>query len=116
MTELNTVDRARGRSRQILPQLGIDTQFLINKHGPCPLCGGVDRFRFDDKDGSGSYYCNQCGPGVGLILVRKRNNLDYGAACREVDKILGDSVDEVDPAQVSSIKPAEQRESAIKKL
>jgi putative DNA primase/helicase len=58
---MNTVERARGRWREILPIFGIETRYLHNRHGPCPLCGGKDRFRFDDRDGSGSYYCNQCG-------------------------------------------------------
>src|SRR5215204_880230 len=86
---IGTVERARGRWREILPQLGIDTRFLVNKHGPCPLCGGRDRFRFDDRDGSGSYICGQCGAGVGLILVRKLHGWDYRAACDEIDKIIG---------------------------
>jgi len=86
---LSTVERANGRWREILPRFGIDTRFLTNKHGPCPLCGGRDRFRFDDRDGSGSYYCNQCGAGVGLILLRKRHGWDYATACAEIDKILG---------------------------
>jgi len=85
----NTADRARGRWREILPQLGIDTRFLRNQHGPCPICGGKDRFRFDDRDGSGSYYCNQCGPGVGIILVRKRHGWDHKTACDEIDNIIG---------------------------
>jgi putative DNA primase/helicase len=67
MSELNTIERARNRWREILPRLGVDTQFLTNRHGPCPLCGGKDRFRFDDRDGSGSYICGQCGAGVGVI-------------------------------------------------
>jgi putative DNA primase/helicase len=61
----DTIERARHRWREILPQLGIETRFLQNKHGPSPLCGGKDRFRFDDRDGTGSYYCNQCGPALG---------------------------------------------------
>ncbi len=85
----DTVERAHGRWQEILPLLGIEPRFLVNRHGPCPLCGGRDRFRFDDKDGSGSYYCNGCGAGVGIILVRKLHNWDYGTACREVDKIIG---------------------------
>ena len=85
----STVERANGRWREILPRFGIDTRFLTNRHGPCPLCGGRDRFRFDDRDGSGSYYCNQCGAGVGLILLRKRHGWDYATACAEIDKILG---------------------------
>lgn len=84
-----TVQRARGRWREILPQLGIDTSYLRNKHGPCPLCGGTDRFRWDDKDGSGGYYCNQCGPGSGMTLVMKKKGLDFAPACCEVDAIIG---------------------------
>jgi putative DNA primase/helicase len=86
---MNTIERANGRWREILPQLGIETRFLTNKHGPCPLCGGVDRFRWDDRDGSGSYYCNQCGPGPGLMLIRKLKKWDHATACRAVDEIIG---------------------------
>lgn len=86
---MRTVDRARGRWREILLRLGVADRFLRNKHGPCPLCGGKDRFRFDDKNGSGSYYCNQCGPGLGLMLLQKMNGWDYATACREVDEIIG---------------------------
>src|SRR2546423_1889955 len=89
MSDHNTVERARHRWREILPQLGIETRFLVNKHGPCPLCGGKDRFRFDDKDGEGTYFCGQCGAGNGLILVRKQNGWDFRTACDEIDKIIG---------------------------
>src|SRR5271166_4393116 len=85
----STIERACGRWREILPALGVGPKFLINKHGPCPICGGKDRFRFDDKDGTGSYYCNQCGAGVGLILLRKLRGWDHATACREVDKVIG---------------------------
>jgi putative DNA primase/helicase len=86
---MNTVERARNRWREILPQLGIETRFLTNKHGPCPLCGGRDRYRFDDREGTGSYYCHQCGAGSGIILIRKLKGWDYATACAEVDKIIG---------------------------
>src|SRR3954447_11493912 len=97
-----TVERARHRWREILPQLGIDTRFLVNKHGPCPLCGGRDRYRFDDRDGSGSYYCNQCGAGVGVILVRKLHGWDHKTACDEIDKIIGIGPDGSDKERFSS--------------
>ncbi|MFA9256090.1 primase-helicase zinc-binding domain-containing protein, partial [Escherichia coli] len=51
----------------MLPALGI--QVLKNRHQPCPVCGGSDRFRFDDREGRGTWYCNQCGAGDGLKLV-----------------------------------------------
>jgi putative DNA primase/helicase len=109
-----TVDRAQGRWREILLQLGIETRFLQNKHGPCPICGGKDRFRFDDREGSGSYYCNQCGAGVGLILVRKLKGWDYATACREVDKIIGDV--SVAPPSRSAPKSATAKGGAIQRL
>lgn len=42
-------------------------------HGPCPVCGGKDRFRFDDKDGRGTWFCGQCDPqsGGGLLLLAR---------------------------------------------
>jgi putative DNA primase/helicase len=85
----STIERARGRWREVLLHLGVGARFLVNKHGPCPLCGGKDRFRFDDKDGTGSYICNQCGAGVGIILLRKLHGWDHATACREVDAIIG---------------------------
>jgi putative DNA primase/helicase len=84
-----TVERARGRWYEILPRLGVETRFLTNRQGPCPLCGGKTRFRFDDLRGEGTYFCNRCGPGVGLILIRKLNGWDYKQACDAVDKIIG---------------------------
>jgi putative DNA primase/helicase len=96
---MNTVERARGRWREILPQLGIETRFLTNRHGECPLCGGRDRYRFDNRDGSGSYYCNQCGAGAGLILIRKLHGWDYKTACDEIDKIIGDVAKTPEPAR-----------------
>ena len=86
---MRTVDRARGRWRQILGALGVEGRFLTGKHGPCPLCGGKDRYRFTDKDDAGWYYCSQCGPGTGLLLLRKLHGWDYKTACDEIDKIIG---------------------------
>jgi putative DNA primase/helicase len=110
---MNTIERARGRWQEILPQLGVDARFLCNKHGPCPICGGKDRFRFDDRDGSGSYYCNQCGPGPGLVLLRKLHGWDHRTACNEVDKI----VDTTAPAPVvRGPKTSVSRAAAIHRL
>ena len=47
-------DRARGRWPGILTALGVPAKALRNRHGPCPVCGGKDRFRFDDKGGAGN--------------------------------------------------------------
>jgi putative DNA primase/helicase len=104
---LDTVNRAQHRWREILPRLGVETRFLTNRHGPCPICGGRDRFRFDDRDGTGSYYCNQCGPGPGLLLLRKPHNWDFKTACDEVDKIIG-----TNPPRVVHPAPSRDNPSA----
>jgi phage/plasmid primase-like uncharacterized protein len=60
----DTVHRAAAdRWHEILASLGIDPAALRNRHGPCPDCGGTDRFRFDDK-GVGRFYCNGGGEPV----------------------------------------------------
>lgn len=83
-----TRERARGQWRGILQTLGIPGERLVNRHGPCPVCGGKDRFRFDDK-GTGRYFCSgSCGPGDGLDLVQRFLNCDFSTAAQRVDQIL----------------------------
>ena len=85
----STIGAAQGRWFEILSVLGIGENFLRNRHGPCPICGGKDRFRWDDKWENGDYYCNQCGPGNGMLLLRKFKGWDFATAAVEVDKIIG---------------------------
>lgn len=80
-------DLARGNWKNILPSLGVDASFLKAKHGPCPNCGGKDRFRFDDKDGTGSFYCNQCGAGDGFTLLMTVNCWGFVEAARQVEML-----------------------------
>lgn len=84
-----TAELARGRWPGILAHLGIAEEFLRDKHGPCPVCGGKDRFRFDDKDGSGSYYCSGCTPsaGDGFRLLMNFTGRDFVSVAREVEKL-----------------------------
>ena len=63
--------RAQHSWPAILAGLGIDPRYLQNRHGPCPACGGKDRFRFDDREGQGTFYCNQCGSGDGFHLLER---------------------------------------------
>lgn len=84
-----TKELARGKWPGILVGLGVDQKFLRNEHGPCPLCGGKDRFRFDDKDGSGSYYCNSCGPGDGFDLLMKWLDQPFETVAKSIDRMVG---------------------------
>ena len=81
-------DKAKGLWPMILENLGIDALYLKNKHGPCPVCSGKDRFRFDNKNGSGSFYCNQCGPGYGLKLLQLYHGWNFTEALNRVAQAL----------------------------
>lgn len=66
---------ARGRWPEIISQLGsVELTSLTGQHGPCPKCGGTDRFRvFEDFAESGGMICNQCfskrnGDGVAALM------------------------------------------------
>jgi putative DNA primase/helicase len=80
---------AQGKWPGILKAIGIEEKYLKNKHGPCPVCEGRDRFRFDDKQGSGSFYCSSCGAGDGVRLVMIFKNLDFKNAAMEIEEAAG---------------------------
>lgn len=83
---------AVGHWREILTGLGIDARALTNKHGPCPGCGGTDRFRFDDQEGRGTFVCGRGGDplaGDGFDLLGHVYGWDNGEAMRQVAAYLG---------------------------
>lgn len=84
-----TRDAAKGRWKGTLERLGIEPGFLRNIHGPCPICKGKDRYRFDDHDGDGTWYCNQCGAGSGIRLLMEVRGWDFARAAKAVDDVLG---------------------------
>jgi putative DNA primase/helicase len=79
---------ATDRWPSVLAGLHINVPDSPRRHGPCPACGGSDRFRFDDG-GRGSFICNQCGAGDGLDLIRKVNKCDTTEAARLAADVLG---------------------------
>ncbi len=88
---MKTVDAALGKWPGIIRHMGIDERYLSGKHSECPLCGqGKDTFRFDDKNGSGSYYCGKCGSGYGMNFAMKLLGVDFREAAKRVDEILGE--------------------------
>ncbi|AUG84978.1 hypothetical protein MAELSTROM_59 [Pseudoalteromonas phage Maelstrom] len=83
------------------------------KHGPCPVCGGKDRFRFDDKNGRGTWYCSQCEPssGGGLLLLSRF----IGKSVMETAKeLIGDDVNKtIAPKRVHVVNHDEVRAKNI---
>lgn len=82
-------DVCAGRWPNLLPLLGVSGDFLSGKHGPCPMCGGKDRFRFDDKDGRGTWICSQCGSGDGISLAMRINRWDFKEAAERIEAVVG---------------------------
>lgn len=84
-------EAARGKWRGIFSSCQITVPATPKKHGPCPTCGGKDRFRFDDEDGRGTWFCNQCTPqaGDGFDLVQNVRGCDFPHALQLVADALG---------------------------
>jgi putative DNA primase/helicase len=85
------VERCRNKWPFILMALGVGlTQKALNgRDGPCPKCGGKDRFRFSDKDGGGTWYCHQCregGGGIGLVMHVR--GVDFKEAARLIETVI----------------------------
>lgn len=87
MNVTETVKQACGHWPRILPALGV--KVMKNRHQACPVCGGSDRFRFDDKEGRGTWFCNQCGAGDGLKLVEKVFGVTASEAAGKVNAVTG---------------------------
>lgn len=102
---IKITDVANGHWPAILGALaGLTSEQLTDKHQPCPLCGGKDRYRFDDQDGTGSWFCNQCGgpseaggAGSGMDLLLRRTGWTFADAAKRVEQHLGITPQRPDP-------------------
>jgi putative DNA primase/helicase len=108
-------DQARGRWRDILPALGISAAALTGKHGPCPICGGKDRFRFDDKLGNGTWFCSHCRAGDGVQLVMKIHGWSFAQAAKEIETMLGTVQPEPRPTAHVYSKPEKSDDEGIRR-
>lgn len=109
MNVTETVKQACGHWPNILPALGV--KVIKNRHQPCPICGGSDRFRFDDKEGRGTWFCNQCGAGDGLKLVEKVFGVSASEAAGKVNAVTGN----LSPVAPEVIAAAEAETEADRK-
>lgn len=72
----------------IFPAAGISFSKAAHQHQSCPMCGGDDRFRCDDKRGEGTWICSQCGAGNGFMLVKDFTGLDV----YETNKLIAGAI------------------------
>ena len=109
MNVTDTVNMACGHWPRILPALGVPV--IRNRHQACPVCGGSDRFRFDDKEGRGTWFCNQCGAGDGLKLVEKVFGVSASEAAGKVNAVTGN----LPPVAPAATTPADTGTDAARK-
>ncbi len=114
MYHRKTSEAAKGQWRGILATLGVPETALKDKHGPCPMCGGVDRFRFDNKEGKGTWICTHCGAGDGMNLAIAYTGKEYRDVASEVDTILGNH--KFEPDKPKHEMTDEQRRTALREV
>lgn len=77
--------RIGARWPHILAELGIPEKALRpKKAGPCPACGGRDRFTFDNRKLRGDFICRGCGAGDGFTLLQRVHGWSFSEARRHV--------------------------------
>ncbi|WDA25069.1 DUF927 domain-containing protein [Aeromonas hydrophila] len=107
----DVVAAACGHWPDLLAAVGIDIP-RRGKHGPCPACGGKDRFRLDDKAGRGTWICNQCGNGDGLDLVGKVTGRQPKEAAELIAPLVGLSDSGLDHVAREQIHQQQQARAA----
>ncbi|PVX38204.1 putative DNA primase/helicase [Janthinobacterium sp. 78] len=108
----STASIAKGRWLHILPALGIDPKYLTKRHGPCPMCHGKDRYRFDDLDGRGTWICTGCGSGDGFSLLKKMFGWTFAEAARQVDQVA----DTFQSGTIVQERTDEQKIAALRRI
>jgi putative DNA primase/helicase len=91
------LESADGSWPRLLMELGgLSPEQLTDTHQPCPNCGGTDRYRWDQDDGPGGWFCNGCGGkdhmgggGNGMDLLMRVTGWEFKDACRRVEQHLG---------------------------
>ncbi|MDM5138012.1 hypothetical protein OB953_20780 [Aeromonas salmonicida] len=107
---------AHGQWREILTANGIKLP-EPKKHGPCPICGGKDRFRLEErkaeKAARGVWVCSHCDckGGDGLSLYQQATGQSMSEAIRSLASYLGlsGSMSAADHARIEK-----QRQKAAK--
>lgn len=82
--------------------------------GPCPKCGGKDRFRVwpAQNEGAGSWWCRGCNEGGdGIAYLRRIEGLSFGAAAAKLGVCVNKTVGRcpIPPTSKGGAKPMTSR-------
>ncbi|WP_185156648.1 primase-helicase zinc-binding domain-containing protein [Psychrobacter sp. MES7-P7E] len=100
----------------IFPAAGISFSKAAHQHQACPMCGGSNRFRCDDKRGEGTWICSQCGAGNGFMLVQQYTGLDVYETNKLIAGAIGlDTTSEVTDEQRAQWQSQQVEREAVEK-
>ena len=100
-------ERCTNRWEDILRAVGLPSSIFTRKSQPCPVCGGKDRFTWDNKGGNGTFICRHCGAGDGIELVKKFCKLEFKEAAVLIEQHIGSS-----SVRVPQLPPDNERQKA----
>lgn len=90
-----------------------------DKEGPCPVCGGATRFRYDNKYENGDSYCSHCEPGNrdGIKLIQDVTGMSFNETLIAIMEKLGGSTGPTEPlpAPVTTTKKQKASPEWLKK-
>lgn len=111
-------ETASGQWKAILMTLGVPEASFKKTGGPCPVCGGKDRWSFmPGNNPNGVSNCRQCGEGrTGFNLVRDMTGWDFATAAKEIESICGKAgrTAPVPQPEPEDDKAAQERQRAAK--
>ena len=89
---------------------GIGDDYLNSRrHGPCPKCGGNDRWRFTNHQDGGGAICNNCGRfGDGLELIKWFTGLAFPEVVEKIGDYLKLTPDQR-PKTIAAPKPKSKK-------
>lgn len=96
----------------ILTAAGMSEQFFRRAHGPCPFCGGRDRYQWSTKHG-GVWVCRKCTDGAyrdGYAMLMQ--HMGYRFFWEAIDYLLGDRGGRSSPVLRSAV-PLKRQEGGI---
>lgn len=83
---------ADGKWADILQGAGLSPQTLSRKKVQCPMHeGNKGKFRFENKDGNGLWFCPVCGNGTGMKLLMNTTGKNFTEAALWIIDYLGDN-------------------------
>lgn len=88
--KLASFERSPEQWISLLVSYGVPADRLTGDACACPICGGTDRFTYDNKRGRGDWVCRQCNNGKamagdGLQLITRLNRIGLYRLMRQLD-------------------------------